>query len=105
MGKVDQRRTRRVAVHSEGVAVMDGHHLNFRTRDLSLGGSGIELQDTQAPRIGASVRVFLDNPALTADASVRWQQPAGAGLVRIGLQFRELDFSYQNRADFLAAVG
>jgi len=102
MEDTDKRRTQRVVIHTEGVAVIEGRRLNFRTHNLSLGGSAIELPAAQAPEIGAPIKVFLDGPGFAADASVCWRRPARDGLAAVGLQFRELDFAPDAREAFLA---
>lgn len=93
MAASDKRQAHRAMLDTSGVAIQPGEQcLAFRTVNLSLGGTCIEVRSSEFPGVGTLLRVLLLTPGFGAKAVVRWMQPGAGGTTLLGLQFLNLEF-------------
>jgi hypothetical protein len=91
----EKRNAQRLRLQTDGYALLKGEEIDFRTEDLSLGGSCIALPADKAPGVGSALKVVLTRLGFGADALVRWASPQANGITQLGVQFINLDFAEQ----------
>lgn len=66
---------------------MDGHQHTFSSRDLSIDGALIHIDDDYMPETGIPVELRIDEFEVNGQGEVRWARPDPEGGIQIGLQF------------------
>jgi hypothetical protein len=89
----EQRRSRRAPANSRGTASLRGSALPFQTRNISLGGSLIYMENSWSLAVGSRLDIWLRDLGFGAKARIQWLQRAEEGGTLLGLKFEELDFS------------
>jgi hypothetical protein len=92
MDQNDKRATHRTALNGMGIVEYQDRRLSIRTRDVSLGGSRIEIAAQCAPPVNATIRVFFSSLGMAARGLVRWVAEEDGGAAVLGLQFESVDF-------------
>lgn len=93
----ERRQTVRSPFHSSGFALLDGQRLDFKTHDVSLGGSLVELADPVALDAGMQLDLHL-LAGFGARARVCWSKSDANGKTMVGFKFEKLDFSESHLA-------
>jgi hypothetical protein len=88
----EKRQTRRTPFHTGGYAVLEGTRIDFKTHDVSLGGSLVELEHGEPLQPGMPLDVRL-NAGFGARARVCWAGRGADGKTLVGIKFEQLDFS------------
>lgn len=70
-----------------GLILMDGHQYAFSSRDISIEGALIHIEDDFLPETGIPVELRINEFEINGNGEVRWAEARPDGGVQIGLQF------------------
>jgi hypothetical protein len=93
----ERRQTIRSPFHSSGFAMLNGERLDFKTHDVSLGGSLVELDHQLPLEAGTELDLHLI-AGFGARARVCWSSRDDSGKTMVGFKFEKLDFSESHLA-------
>lgn len=91
-----KRKKPRKSTRSAGAILLDGRQIPFTTRDISITGALIHVEEIIKLEKGQIMEVLWTDMDVSAQATVRWAKPGDKGGTLIGVHWEQVEGQEQN---------